>query len=134
MQPRRTERGIDLRPWAAYVVGHHPLTLATWHKLQWTELRQYDDPGRGPWDRIPRELEELASALGILADRHRVDATTLNRFRVQMERFTQIHNDILSTIVHLFFASRFVDWKEAEEPGSGALRDMAELAESLIGK
>lgn len=78
---------VDLRPWAAYVLGRNPRTLSLRHTAFWNQLHPSGNPDRrgpldrlredygeipfranepGPWDPILQDLEGLARAPSIL--------------------------------------------------------------------
>jgi len=45
---------VDLKPWAAYVLGHNLWTVRMWHQLAWTQ------PGLGEevWDNVPLAVDQ----------------------------------------------------------------------------
>jgi len=55
---------VDLKPWAAYVLGHNLWTVRMWHQLAWTQ------PGLGEevWDNVPLAVDQMRRAKIILAN------------------------------------------------------------------
>ena len=59
---------IDLKPWAAYVVGHHPHSLGIWcARLVYEFASNSFDAQGASWGRLTTEVRELKKALRALA-------------------------------------------------------------------
>jgi hypothetical protein len=79
------EPDVDLRPWAAYLVGRRPYSLrmrqeSLWEALDWEPYREEEDF----WGSIRLEIEELNEALGVLALHEQARAAAL----VELHRAT----------------------------------------------
>jgi hypothetical protein len=61
------EQESDMRPWAAYVVGHHRCTLRLWHETLWYDLSYNGvDLAEQSWEPISTEIQELTTRCGFL--------------------------------------------------------------------
>jgi len=123
----------DLRPWAAYVVGHHPRTLYIWHELHWAEFANLRwELGRGPWDRIPRELEDLRRALRILAAAGRCDPRLHGRFRDTLEDVAEVHREVVRMASDFIHVSQSVDPRFEFTSAKKALLSLCHISDQLI--
>jgi hypothetical protein len=65
---QRAGTDIDLKPWAAYVVGHHPHSLGIWcARLVYEFASNSFDVQGASWGRLTTEVRELKKALRALA-------------------------------------------------------------------
>src|SRR5689334_15891048 len=86
-----TAKETALRPWAAYVVGHHPYSIRGSQEILWQgfldEFEPEDQQRR--YDSIIAEFEELDRALEILADTDQVKPSELVRYQRASGRFEE---------------------------------------------
>jgi hypothetical protein len=129
---------LDLLPWAAYVVGHHPASLMVWHRVHAGVVK---DPSVRSSDRVAARIDaaidELKEALRVLADAGRVDPGALDRFREPLERFVRIHGDIVQQGENPFHEPRYALGFEFEPGevltlGEIELDELSDLSAALI--
>src|SRR4051812_43762175 len=89
---KNSANDVDLGFWAAYVVSHHPYTLRIWllDYLDNMAHENFDVCAKGPWDRLPRELEELEDALGVLERLDRINPSGLALFLRAMREYAEV--------------------------------------------
>jgi hypothetical protein len=96
---------VDLGPWAAYVVGHHPKTLSRWRMDERNGLVYEEEPATGLWPKrteVSRKVAELKEALKILGDKQCIKSEFYKALVVQ-EQICQARMDDLAVKPHHFW-------------------------------
>jgi hypothetical protein len=122
---------VDLGPWAAYVVGHHPETLSRW-QMDRRDREVYEkDPATGMGTTsaaVPRKFSELKHALKILGDKRCIESEFYKHLMKQ-EQTCQAVTDVLELEPDINCTDPFI-WVPAWHDW---LR-MAKLAASMLPK
>ena len=126
MSATPVDAAMDLKPWAAYVVGHHPHSIAMRVELIWQAWRAGDrEPDPGWLTAVSTEMNELDPALRELARAGHFQQGPLLEFSHAWERFARQYEDFLDTAAWSVPA----DWAH---PGYDALQRMLELLAGLV--
>jgi hypothetical protein len=78
---------IDLRPWAAYVIGHHPQLLINLEE-EASYCRQYT-AFIDALERFKDHIIQLDAAVGVLAAKTEINAAELNKYHLCVRAFCQ---------------------------------------------
>jgi hypothetical protein len=96
MNDKLFQTNLDLKPWAAFVIGHHPYTLRLrqewlWESLYWESPWEIPQLGAPQWDPRLTDIEELRDALELLALHEDVRAAALVELHRASDAFTSIY-------------------------------------------
>ncbi len=124
---------VDLGPWAAYTMGHHPYALMAWHMDSWTALRDSLNKFEPDYQHAdPPELGELGEALAVLAAKGRVDPVALNEILRCREELVEIGKEIGEIAEGRRSESEVLDTDSLVEPCYGTLGGMIMACDGLI--
>jgi len=122
----QAETEIDLKPWAAYVVGHHPYTLLLWHEMLWYDLTYCGpDVDEQSWEPIATEIHDLNEALRILAVEDLVKPGVL----IELHRIVEGFESIGMTMVE---SPSLDDEAKRTMPGNHELLIMGDLSARVM--
>jgi hypothetical protein len=90
------QTSVDMKPWAAFVIGHHPYTLRLrqeylWENLYWELPWEIPQLGAPQFDPSLTEIEEFRDALDLLAFHEDVRAAALVELHRATDAFTSIY-------------------------------------------
>jgi hypothetical protein len=127
-EPER-DASVDRKPWAAYVIGHHPYALEAL-RANWWEFHQ-----GGPLD--PSEVEgpdlfnlrdELEKALRILLLDRKLDGAVYVDYRRALDRFVSACRDVAAPTN----GNDRIDWSSEQPPGGKSWDDLIDLSAYLV--
>jgi hypothetical protein len=100
-------RNLDLKPWAAYVVGHHPYRCRIEQERNWQKVVWHGETlDCRDWCDLETGVEQIDEALRVLAKGGQVDAAVLVELHRAKDAFVCICKDQqLSTPAHDLDAS-----------------------------
>jgi hypothetical protein len=114
---------VDLRPWAAYVIGNHPQSLRLRQEIRWT-ITGWPPAAVGPEysARFWVEVDELRRALRTLALADRVRPGVLVELHRAIDDFASVFREMVEAL----------EQAAPEQPSPPGLEDWREV-ESLAG-
>ena len=127
-QPDR-DAAVDRRPWAAYVVGHHPYALQALLE-NWWEFHQGSplDPGEGEGPDLFDLRDELEKALRILLLDRKLDGAVYVDYRRALDRFVSACRDVAAPTT----GNDRIDWSSEQPPGGKSWEDLIDLSAYLV--
>jgi hypothetical protein len=109
METRRTKTAVPL-VWAAYVLGHHPMSLWRWQCAQWAVRRDVAE-GRIRVAAAPlSEIDELADAIELLARHRLVDPLCAARLARAAAGWKHGFKEMLSELRSPWSGESNIDW------------------------
>jgi len=117
---------VDLRPWAAYVLGHHSRALRLWQNVYW----QNPQEEWGAWDGVPLTIDEMDTAR-----QHLVALMAGNVYNELPVRFTALRtiNDDIFEAWSKGVPYRTRHFGDNSSPGGEEAKTLAILADQALG-
>jgi hypothetical protein len=127
-QPER-DAAVDRRPWAAYVVAHHPYALQALVK-NWWEFHQGSplDPSEVEGPDLFDLRDELEKALRILLLDRKLDGAVYVDYRRALDRFVSACRDVAAPTN----GNDRIDWSSQQPPGGKYWEDLIDLSAYLV--
>src|SRR5262249_13539362 len=123
---------VDLEPWAAYVVGHHPHSLRLCQENLWNEFVHGSLAWSAEdWQKVWTEINELEEALRLLTLGDRVNAAMLVELHRSIDHFGAICREIAASPeeadTSVPRAPGYWDWRDAVQFSARVVTSSPEL-------
>ena len=123
------DAAVDRRPWAAYVVGHHPYALQALLENWWEFHRGSPlDPSEVEGPDVFHLRDELEKALRILLLDRKLDGAVFVDYRRALDRFVSACRDVAAPTN----GNDRIDWSSEQPPGGKSWEDLIDLSAYLV--
>jgi hypothetical protein len=123
------DAAVDRRPWAAYIIGHHPYALGALLE-NWWEFHQGSplDPNEVEGPDLFDLIDELEKALRVLLLDGKLHGAVYVDYRRALDRFVSACRDVAAPTN----GNDRIDWSSQQPPGGKYWEDLIDLSAHLV--